>query len=271
MAQLHTGFLRCGGRDIYVERHGEGPPVLLCHGAGSNAAVWFQQVAAFQAHHTCITLDLRCFGRSLAPVEEFRMALMVDDLRAVLDQLRIDRVAVIGQSLGGMVALRLALAEPQRVGAFVCSDSSMAIDHPTLVACVERHLQAGSVQTIEQRSLGAAFAASHPALAQLYAQLNHFNPSFLHVPPEAWRAGMRALNAPEVLLPTARIAELQCPVLWAVGREDPIVPFSVMQELTQVLPGSELCVIDGAGHSAHFSHPQVFNPAVLDFLARRYH
>lgn len=271
MAQVHTGFIRCGERDVYVERQGEGPPVLFCHGAGGNAATWFQQVAAFRDRHTCITLDLRCFGRSLAPVEEFRLELFVDDLRTVLDHLRIERTAIIGQSLGGMVALRLALAEPQRIGAFVCSDSSLAVDHPVLVACVDRHVRGGQAQTIEQRSLGAGFAADHPALALLYAQLNHFNPSFLQVPPEAWRARMLALNAPQALLPVARVAELQCPVLWAVGREDPIVPFAVMEELTRLLPGSELCVVDGAGHSAYFSHPQVFNPTVLDFLARRYH
>ena len=83
------------------------------------------------------------------------------------------------------------------------------------------------------------------------------------------RSALCSLPPPQALLPVARVAELQCPVLWAVGREDPIVPFGVMQELTRVLPGSEVCVIDGAGHSAYFSHPQVFNPAVLDFLARR--
>jgi 3-oxoadipate enol-lactonase len=270
MASLHTGFIRSGAREIYYERQGEGPPVLFCHGAGGNAATWFQQVAAFREHHTCVTLDLRCFGRSLAPVDEFRLDLFVDDVRTVLDHERIERAAIVGQSLGGMVGLRLALTEPDRVGAFVSSNSSLAIDHPTLVACVERHVRGGLAQTIEQRSLGAGFTASHPALALLYAQLNHFNPSFLRVPPETWRARMLALNAPAQLLPTARIATLRCPVLWAVGRDDPIVPFAVMQELGALLPGSEVCVIDGAAHSAYFSHPQVFNPAVLDFLARRY-
>lgn len=267
---LRTGFVRSGGREIYYERQGDGPPVLFCHGAGGNAAAWFQQVAAFREHHACLTVDLRCFGRSVAPVDEFRLDLFVDDLLAVLDHECIARAAIVGQSLGGMVGLRLALAHPQRVGAFVSSNSSLAIDHPTLVDCVERHLRGGLTQTIEQRSLGAGFASRQPELALLYAQLNHFNPSFLRVPAEAWRARMLALNAPDVLLPTASVAALQCPVLWAVGREDPIVPFTVMQELGERLPGSEVCIIDGAAHSAYYSHPEIFNPAVLDFLARRY-
>ena len=271
MHAARTGFVRSGERDIYFECEGEGPPVLFCHGAGGNAAVWFQQVAAFRGRHTCITVDLRCFGRSLAPVDEFRLDLFVGDLLAVLDHLQIPCAAIVGQSLGGMVALRLALAHPQRVAAFICSDSSLAIDHPTLVDCVDRHVRGGLAQTIEQRSLGAGFAARQPELALLYAQLNHFNPSFLHVPPEAWRARMLALNTPEVLLPTAAVTGLQCPVFWVVGRDDPIVPFTVMQELGERLPGSEVCIIDGAAHSAYYSHPHAFNSAVLDFLARRCH
>jgi len=56
----------------------------------------------------------------------------------------------------------------------------------------------------------------------------------------------------------------------ALGRLQVVVPFAVMQELGERLSGSEVCVIDGAAHSAYFSHPQIFNSAVLDFLARRY-
>lgn len=270
MGAPFAGFAPSGQRSIYYERMGDGPAVLLCHGAGGHAAVWWQQLATFRAHHTCLALDLRCFGRSEAPVEEFRLDRMVDDVLAVLDHAGIERAAFVGQSLGGMVGLRLALAHPQRVSAFVVSNSSLAIDHPALVASVERHLGGGLAQTIEQRSLGAGFAARRPDLALLYAQLNHFNPAFLRVPPEAWRARMLALNAPEALLPVAAVRGLAMPVLYAVGREDPIVPHAVMAELAAATPLAELLVVDEAGHSAYFSHPEIFNPAVLDFLARHH-
>lgn len=269
-AQSFIGFARSGERDIYYERQGAGPAVVFCHGAGGNAAVWWQQVAAFRDRHTCIALDLRCFGRSQAPVDEFRLDLMVQDVLAVLDHAGIMRAAVVGQSLGGMVGLRLALAHPDRVGAFVVSNSSLAIDHPMLVACVDRHVRGGLAQTIEQRSLGAPFAQRRPDLAFLYAQLNHFNPSVLQVPPEAWRARMLALNARDVLLPASSVTGLHCPVLYVVGRDDPIVPHGVMAELASATPAGESCVIDEAAHSAYYSHPEIFNPTVLDFLARHF-
>ena len=269
MGTTFAGFAPSGGREIYYERQGEGPTVLFCHGAGGHAAVWWQQIPAFRDRHTCIALDLRCFGRSAAPVEEFTLPHLMADVLAVLDHAGIERAALVGQSLGGMVGLRLALQHPQRVSAFVASNTSLAIDHPTLVACVDRHLRGGAAQTIEQRSLGAAFAARRPDLALLYAQLNHFNPSFLRVSTQDWRARMLATHAPEVLLPTSVVGTLRVPVYYVVGREDPIVPHAVMAELAAATPGAELLVVDEAAHSAYFSHPEIFNPAVLDFLARR--
>ena len=62
-------FIDSGGRAIWAQRQGQGPAVLFLHGAGSNAATWWQQLPAFSARHTCVTLDQRCFGRSAAPMD----------------------------------------------------------------------------------------------------------------------------------------------------------------------------------------------------------
>lgn len=270
MPAAKARFVRSHGRDIYYERHGEGPPVLFCHGAGSNAATWWQQLAAFGRQHTCLTVDLRCFGRSVAPLEEFRFELFVDDMLALLDQEGIGRVAVVGQSLGGMVGLRMALWHPQRVAAFVACGTSLAIDHPTLVRSVENRMRAGPAQAIEQRSLGAWFLAQHPDLAQLYSQINHFNPSSLNVPQNDWRATLLTLNAPQALVRTDALRTLGCPVLFVVGSEDPIVPSAVIRELGTIVPGAEVRVFEQAAHSVYFEKPAEFNTAVLDFLARRF-
>ena len=93
-------FVESRGRRIYYERQGKGPAVLFLHGAGSNAATWWQQLPAFGAGHACITLDIRCFGRSVAPVQEFTLENFVADVLAVLEREEVQRVAVVGQSLG---------------------------------------------------------------------------------------------------------------------------------------------------------------------------
>ena len=260
-------FFASSGREIYFERHGSGPAVVFLHGAGSNAATWSQQLPAFSARHTCLTLDLRCFGRSLAPVEEFKLPLFVDDVLALLDREGVERAALVGQSLGGMVGLRLALQHPQRVAALVACDSSLAVDHPGLLESVHRRFQTVPATGIEQRSLGRWFNEHHPALAALYAQINHFNPSALCIPAEAWRQTLLRLNEPGDLLPLPALRGLQCPTLFLVGADDPIVPPQALHELAAWVPRSRVVVVEQAAHSAYFEQPAVFNAQVLQFLA----
>ena len=74
---------------------------------------------------------------------------------------------------------------------------------------------------------------------------------------------------PDKLLPVHALCRLACPTLLLVGSEDPLVPVAVMREVMQLIEGSELAVIDDAGHSAYFEKPQEVNRQLLDFIARR--
>jgi pimeloyl-ACP methyl ester carboxylesterase len=262
-------FVRSQGREIYYERHGAGPALLLLHGAGSNAATWWQQLPAFSAQHTCLTMDIRCFGRSAAPTDEFTLSHFVADAVSLLDHERLEQVVVIGQSLGGMIGLQLALRHSRRVCGFVACDSSLAVDHPPLVASVARRFRTVSALAIEQRSLGRWFLEHHPDKAALYAQINHFNPSAYRITPEAWHRALGRLNEPQSLTRVADLGALLCPTLFVVGAEDPIVPVSAMHDLAAVVPGSEVVVIEHAAHSAYFEQPAEFNRHVLQFLQRR--
>ncbi len=259
------------GRTIYYERSGTGtgPAVLFCHGAGSNIASWWQQLPVFGAHHSCLSIELRCFGRSAAPIEEFQLRLFVDDVIAVLDHAGVDRVAFVGQSLGGMVGLRTALWHPQRVSAFVAAGSSLAIDHPLLVAAVEGHLRRVPVASIEQRAFSAWFNAEHPQLAALYAHIGRFNPNAHSIGRDAWSAAMASLNTLASLLPTEALRGLACPTLFILGSEDPVVPLQAVEDLSKLVPGCERVVLQRSGHVAYYEQPERFNQAVLDFLARR--
>lgn len=256
------------GQALYHQRHGQGPALVLLHGAGSNGATWWQQLGPFSTDHTCLVPDLRCFGRSAAPLEGFRLEVFVADLIAMLDAEGVAQATLLGQSLGGMVALRAALDHPDRVRALVLCDSSLAIDHPQQLQVLRDRLSSVGGLSIEQRSLGAWFLEHRPALAALYAQIQRFNPSHLQHPPAQWQAALARLNESRELTPMARLRELRCPTLLLVGREDPIVPLAVMQQVQSLVPGSELCVVEQAAHSAYFEQPEVFNARVLEFLVR---
>lgn len=266
-------FVDCGGRAVYAERHGPGDsaalPLLLLHGAGSNAATWWQQLPAFSADRPVVTMDLRCFGRSAAPLDEFGYAQFVSDALRVLDHFRLPRAIVVGQSLGGMVGLRLALQHADRVAAFVACDSPLGVDHPGILAALQVQVRDAPLQGLEQRTLGAWFRQRWPERVALYAQIHHFNPATHSLPAADWHAALGRLMSLEQLLPMAALGDLRCPVLWLVGREDPLVPLAALQEAQALTPGSELAVVDDCGHSTYFEKPEVFNALVLDFIARR--
>lgn len=262
-------FVDSGGRRIYYERHGQGPAVVFCHGAGSNAATWWQQLPAFSARHTCLTMDIRCFGRSIAPLQEFALGLFAQDVLAILDQERIARATLVGQSLGGMVGLQLALAHPARLAAFVACDTSLAIDHPVLLETIAQRQVTHRAISIEERSLGRWFLDRHPDKAALYAQINHFNPSAHAIPAPDWGRALASLMDIGRRIPMDALPRVAVPTLFLVGDEDPIVPVGVIREVSALVRGSEVVVIADAGHSAYFEQPAEFNRHVLDFMARR--
>lgn len=262
-------FFQAQGRPIYYERHGHGPAVVFLHGAGSNAATWWQQLPVFSPHFTCYAMDIRCFGRSAAPTTELRLPVLAADVIALLDHEGVEKATLIGQSLGGMIGLQLAVRHTDRVAAFVACDSPLAIDHPRQLDIMDKRVRAVAAMSIEQRSLGAWFLKHRPAMAALYAQINHFNPSAHSIARGDWQAAIEGLHRREDLVPMQTLERVACPTLLLVGRDDPIVPVDIMQEVQARIRGSELTVIDDAAHSAYFEQAEVFNARVTDFLARR--
>lgn len=259
-------FVSSNNRPIYYERHGEGPVLLFCHGAGSNAATWWQQLPVFARHYTCLTMDIRCFGRSGAPMTEFSLQNFTEDALAVLEHAQAEKAVVIGQSLGGMIGLRLALHHADRICGFVACDSSLAIDHPELLRIVENRLTNTGALSVEQRSMGSWFLSEQPALAGLYGQINRFNPSTHSVSRPEWQTAMATLIHQDSLTPADALSAIQCPMLFLIGDTDPFVPVPIMQELAAKIPSCRTVVIEQAGHSAYFERPDAFNRHVLAFL-----
>ncbi|MCR6476124.1 alpha/beta hydrolase [Variovorax sp. ZS18.2.2] len=260
-------YAKSGNTHIYYERRGQGPAVVFCHGAGSNAATWWQQLPTFARRYTCITIDNRGFGRSVAPASGFRLDVFADDVLAVMDAEGIDSAALICHSLGGMTGLRLALREPQRVWAFACCDSPMAIRHAQMLANVRGFFLSVELGNLENSALSPGFVQRHPELAVLYRQINQFNPSIFN---EEASAGLSARLASllqlDQLLPLEVLEVLGCPTLLLVGSEDPIVTPAVVRDVARHIPGSRVVEIEGAGHSPYFEQPLRFNTEVLSFL-----
>jgi 3-oxoadipate enol-lactonase len=109
-------YVEVGGARLWVEDDGDGPAIIFLHGGLGDSRLWEPVAARLRDSFRCVRYDFRFFGRSEGPDEEWSS---VDDVVCVLDALGIDRAAVVGLSMGGGVALRVAQEHPDRVTAVV--------------------------------------------------------------------------------------------------------------------------------------------------------
>lgn len=245
---------------IWFESHGEGPAILFAHGAGGNAAIWYQQVAFFAARgFRCITFDHRTFARSPAPAESISTPQFRDDALAVLDAAGVDKAHLVGQSMGGFTVLRLALDAPDRVLSLTFSATPGGLPNPAPTDAAanltrtDENAGSGILRTMSKKSAGNA------PLLQLYQAVAGFNLDFR-------MTSLRALAKNPVSLEEA--AGLKCPVLFVAGREDPLFPAELLAGYVPHIPGARLLVIEEAGHSPYFEQPEAFNFELLNQIQR---
>ena len=130
-------FVNTDNAKIYYETHGEGPPVVLAHGAGGNTLVWWQQIAHFARRHKVLAFDHRGWGRSQCAPEHKHARYFADDMRAVMDDAGVERAAVICQSMGGWTGMQFTLANPERVSCLVLSGTPGGVQTPSVVKARE--------------------------------------------------------------------------------------------------------------------------------------
>ncbi len=262
-----TGFFERDGEQIYWESVGEGPPLVLCHGAGGNHAVWFQQVPYFGDARRVVVWDQRGFGRSTArggPTSPERGA---GDLGALLEHLGIARADLVGQSMGGWTVLRLALDHPERVRSLTLADTPGGIPNEATRRLAEQTRAGGSALAAPPElglhpALAPAMAERDPAHAYLYQLLGGFGePDLAAIVP-----GLLGTEvAPQDL------DRLAVPVLCLVGERDPLFPPAAIRSCAAQLPaaaGAQVAMIAGCGHSPYFEAPVDWNHALAEFLEK---
>jgi pimeloyl-ACP methyl ester carboxylesterase len=252
-----------------------GSGLLLIHGftgAKEDFADWIDAFAARGFH--AVAPDNRGHGTSGQPVEEadYSLATMADDARRLVDALGWDRFALLGHSMGGMVAQHLALAVPERVAALVLMDTSCrtveGIDPAMAALAAEIARSEGMARLMEvmnEREAPLGTPADTRVRAEREGYIAFGERKFLAASP-----AMYAAMAGEILSEHDRLeqlAALTMPTLVVVGEQD--TPFlAVSQAMAETIPGAELVVVADAGHSPQFEAPEEWWDAVSGFLER---
>ncbi len=105
--------------ELYYERYGDGEPVIFSHGWLDDCSVWNPQAATIAKDHTVILYDLRGHGRSEKPTGDYSVQTLADDLNSLIQELKLEKVTLVGFSLGSMLSLVFTLQNPGKVSRLV--------------------------------------------------------------------------------------------------------------------------------------------------------
>ncbi|MFI9323650.1 alpha/beta fold hydrolase [Kitasatospora aureofaciens] len=206
--------------------HPDGPPLVLLHGLGERAAGWDTVLPDLAPHHHVYALDLRGHGDS-GRTAAYGLEAMREDVLAFLDALGLDRIALVGHSMGGAVAYLVAQAAPERIDRLVLEEIPALYPRPSSVpsegADEPAHFDWAMVRAVK-------------------AQLD--------TPDPAWREGLTRITAP---------------TLAVAGGPSSHVPQERIAELARLIPDCRLVTIE-AGHLVHNARPAEFVAAVAPFL-----
>jgi pimeloyl-ACP methyl ester carboxylesterase len=249
-----------GVRLWFTDSGGAGVPVVFVHAATGSSQVWEYQRPAFTARgFRVIAYDRRGYGRSVPDASGPQPGTGADDLAALLDHLKIDRVHLVGTAAGGIVAWDFALSFPGRLRSLVVANSIGGMQDPEYLE-------------MSRRIRPPEFAAMPPDLRELGPSYRVANAAGA----ERWKALERAARPNGT--PTAQtfrnrltfalLETISTPTLLLTGDADLYSPPAVMRMFGARVRHAESVILPESGHSAYWEQPEIFNRHVMEFLSR---
>jgi pimeloyl-ACP methyl ester carboxylesterase len=247
------------------ECFGRGNTVVLVHGLGLNRHSWRWQVPSLRKENLVIIYDLHGHGESTPPSGKPSLRLFSEQLRELLDHLGVDRAAVLGFSLGGMIARRFAMDHGNRLWALSILHSPHARDKAAHDAIQRRVIQAeeeGPASTVEaalDRWFTESFRQSHPELMEKVRGWILANRKEIYAPIyQVLVDGVTELVAPR--------KPIACPTLVMTAEEDYGNSPSMSRAIAAEIPNAKLVILPTLRHMAMAEKPEQFNEHLLSFL-----
>jgi pimeloyl-ACP methyl ester carboxylesterase len=244
----HTAEIN--GIKIYYEIYGEGEPLVLLHGNGSSLAAFSSQIPELSKHFKVIAVDSRAQGRSTDSDAEITYALMASDMSALISQLHLGAVNVLGWSDGGNIGLELALAHPEQVKKLITFGANYThVDYEAPPD--EIKMQPDDPRLLNtQAAIAAAVKTRQPSTEAVQKKLSDLMEKY-----------------PNITI--AQLHTIQTPILVVAGDHDAIKMEQTIS-LFRNLPHAQLWIVPGATHFVAMEQPEVVNRAAIAFFTTPY-
>jgi len=279
--EIHDQTQTINGLRTHLLTAGDnGSPVLLLHGAGTDSArlSWGEVIGPLaESGHRVVTPDLPGYGDSDRPDIPYNTAFFIDYVGQLITALDLERPSIMGLSMGGAIALGVALRWPERVDCLVLVDSYglqrkvamqfiswLSVKTPGVMESTWALVR--SSRSMARWSMTNIFhdpkAISDVLLDEILAEANkpYAGRAFTrHQRDDVFANGLRTVYLD-------RLGEIKAPTLIVHGGDDKAVPLACAEEAHRLMPGSTLHVIPGAGHWSQREKPQEFIQTVVKFL-----
>jgi pimeloyl-ACP methyl ester carboxylesterase len=259
------GHVPAGGLDIWVERRGEGPDVLLIAGLGDPVEAWEAQLAGLSDRYRLTAYDNRGMGRTALPDSPLTVAAMADDAAAVLRATDVPAAHVLGFSGGSVIAQELALRHPGLVRSLVLAGTWARLD-AYAHALLDHWRWLMETAPGEREFLEAFFLWIYTPRAHADGMVEAFIEETLAFPHQAsLRAMQRALDAYREADTLDRLGEIAVPALLLTGELDLVCRPALGRQAAEAIPGAIFEVMPGEAHQPFQEVPDVFNARVEAF------
>jgi 3-oxoadipate enol-lactonase len=250
--------IRNGQAIGYVEAGtGEATPIVFLHGVGSDKSVWHPQVAHFGKSRRVIAFDYPGYGDSDPAPEGTTRDDYAAAILSAMDELGVASAHICGLSLGGVVAIAMHHAAPERCASLILADSFAV--HPEGRAIYERSL-AGSFDLAAMAEARVDVLLAQPADPEVRREVVE---TMSRIDPAAYRIGAEAVWLADQ---RARAGAIGTPTLIIVGDQDLVTPVDLSNELVDLIPDARMQVIRGAGHLCNLEKPDEFNADLDRFI-----
>jgi 3-oxoadipate enol-lactonase len=261
-------FARSNGVLLHYRLAGpEGaPPLALVNSLGTDARIWDEVIERLAGEYRILSYDKRGHGLSDAPAGDYSLDDHIADLRGLLDHLRIDRLALAGVSIGGLIAQGFALKHADRLAALVLCDTAQKVgDAAFWSARIDAIRQGGLgaiVGGIMERWFSPGFRAGRPE------DLAGWRNLFLRCDVTGYLGCCATLRDTDL---TATAGDIAAPALVVAGEHDGSTPVEMVRAAAAAIPGAQFRVIPDAGHIPSIEQPEALAAMIRTFLKEANH
>jgi len=260
--------VRVGEIYLYYESHGDGFPLVMIMGLGGPVETWDKYIIdEFSREFQVIVFDNRGSGRSDVPEGSYTVEMLAEDTAGLMSVLGVERAHVLGVSMGGMIAIELALRHPEMVEKLVLCSTSGGVSRfvPPKMEVLKslKELTGGSPEDALEGLLRIMytedFIAEHPDRIKEFIER-------VRGAPFSTEGFTRQLGAIMVYDAHGRLHNIKQPTLILAGKKDVLVPYENSVILSEEIPNSKLVLFDDAAHGLHSQKREEFCRIVLEFL-----